>query len=480
MGWSLNEVWEALTGEPVSTEAAGRSLDPVVVDSRASREGSLFVALRGEREDGHEFVADAFQRGAGAAIVEQSVEGCGQVVRARAGGIPEEWPEGHFCIQVENTLAALEALGRYRRSQFNPRIIAVTGSTGKTMTKELIAAVLDQSFETLKSPASYNDEIGLPLTLSRMQGAHQRVVLEMGMYALGEIAQLSDLAQPQIGVVTNVGHSHFERLGSLEQTAQAKQELVEALPPDGAAVLNADDPRVEAMASASRAPVVRFGLGGVCDVRASEIDSRGLEGVRFRLHHGSHDLFLRIPLLGRHSVHTALAAAAVGMVEGEPWERIVEGLQTVPEQLRLIALPGIKDSTIIDDTYNANPTSTLAALNLLEELEGRRVAVLGDMLELGAYQERGHRLVGHRAAEVVARLVTVGPRARIIAEGARAAGLEHGAILEVDDNALAVDALGQLVAPGDIILVKGSRAMRMEEIVEKLTSTNSGGPWPPR
>lgn len=477
MVWSLDEVWEALTGEPAQEERGEQSFGTVVVDTRGPSQRSLFVALPGDGDDGHDHVARAFQVGAGAAIVERPLEACRKMVQVRADARPVTWPGEPFCLEVEKTQEALWALGQFRRSQIDARVIVVMASTASAAAKQLIAAALGQSFETLMSPAGYADEVGVPLTLTRLETPHQRVVLELGIQAATDTAQLVKLARPQVGVVTDLGQPNQKEAG------EAITEMLRSLPTSGAAILNGDAPQLEALASSSGAPVLRFGLAEACDFRASEIESLGLEGIKFRLRHGPRDVFVRIPLLGRHSVHTALAAAAVGAVEGEPWEQILAGLQTVPEQLRLIAVPGIKDSTIIDDTYNANPTSTLAALNLLEELEGRRVAVLGDMLGLGSDEERGHRLVGHRAAEVVARLVTVGARARLIAEGARAAGLKPGAVLEVDDNAHAVDALGQLVAPGDIILVKGSRATRMEEIVEKLTAGShggSGGPWPPR
>ncbi len=347
-------------------------------------------------------------------------------------------------------------------------MVGVTGSVGKTTTKELIASVLSRRFHTLKSEGNYNTEIGLPLTLLHLEPSHERAVLEMGMYALGDIAQLAAIARPHIGVVTNVGPVHLERLGTIERIAQAKSELPAALPEDGVAILNGDDPRVRAMAEKTKARVFFYGLDESCDLWASHIESKGLEGIRFLFHYGSEAVHAKVPLLGRHSVHTALAAAAVGLVEGESWGEIIDGLRNAT-QLRLMVVPGLRGSTILDDTYNASPASTIAALNLLEELEGRRIAVLGDMLELGTYEEEGHRKVGRRAMDVVALLVTVGKRARIIGQEALLCGMDRDRVFMTEDKEEAIAYLRQIVASGDIILVKGSRGMRMEEVVAALS-----------
>ncbi len=437
----------------------------VVVDSRLAQEGSLFVALRGERDDGHNYVGHAFQQGAMGALVEKEIEGYPLITRPSS--LPEA-PSEPFCFLVKESLSALQDLAAYWRRRFDLRVIGVTGSIGKTTTKEVIWSVLRKAFRTLKSEANYNNEIGLPLALLNLEEGHEKVVLEMGMYGLGEIARLAEISQPQVGVVTNVSHSHLERLGSLAKIAQAKAELVEALPPEGVAILNGDDRRVRAMAKKTEAQPLFYGLNPHCDIWASHIESRGLEGIRFRLHHGEETLYVKIPLLGRHSVHVALAAAAVGVVEGEAWDQIVAGLQDTVAQLHLIATPGLKGSTIIDDSYNASPASTLAALNLLSELAGRKIAVLGDMLELGSFEERGHRLVGRRAAEIVDKLVTVGERACTIAQEALASGMDKGDVFSLEENEEAVKLLRTLIEEGDLILIKGSRGMEMEKIVAKL------------
>jgi UDP-N-acetylmuramoyl-tripeptide--D-alanyl-D-alanine ligase len=290
----------------------------------------------------------------------------------------------------------------------------------------------------------------------------------MGMYDVGEIADLARIARPHVGVVTNIGPVHLERAGTMERIAQAKAELVKSLPSEGTAILNYDDPMVREMAQETQARVFFYGLSPKADLWASSIEAMGLEGIRFRLHHGEEALHLRVPLLGRHSVHTALRAAAVGLVEGESWQEIVEGLQRGSPQLRLVAVDGINGSTLLDDTYNASPQSTLAALNLLDEMEGRKIAVLGDMLELGTYEEEGHRKVGLRVIDSVDVLITVGRLGGIIAKEAERWGFPKSAVHMLDDKAEAVDLLREIVVPGDVILVKGSRALRLEEVVMAL------------
>ncbi len=472
---TLADVVEGLTGQrPPHLE---QKLTDAVIDSRRACPDSLFVALKGEHEDGHDFVADAFQRGAIAAIVEKELDIGYWILDIRQA--PFQSPISNIqypaCFIVEDSLKALQQVAAYWRGKHTPRVVGVTGSIGKTTTKEMIYGVLSQRFRTLKSEGNYNSEIGLPLTLLKLEPSHQRVVLEMGMYDLGEIAELAAIARPHIGVVTNVGPTHLERLGTIERIAQAKTELVEALPDDGVAILNGDDPWVRQMAARTQAEVFYYGLDQTCDLWANHIESQGLEGIRFRFHHGPETIHARVPMLGRHSVHTALAAAAVGLVEGQSWQEIIAGLRGAA-QLRLLVVPGLRGSTILDDTYNASPTSTIAALNLLEELDGRKIAVLGDMLELGAYEEEGHRKVGRRALDVVAVLITVGERGRLIAEEALACGMEEEKVFVEEDNDSAIARLREIVAPGDIILVKGSRGMKMEEIVAALAIPNNQYP----
>jgi UDP-N-acetylmuramoyl-tripeptide--D-alanyl-D-alanine ligase len=468
---TLEDIWQGITGEGPDDRQAGQlAFGDVVIDSRLASKASLFVAIRGEKDDGHSYVNDALERGAYAAIIDTEVDGVALTVDTTDRALPElPTPnEVPFCLLVDDTLMALQKIAAHHRKQYDVRVVGITGSIGKTSTKEAIHSVLSKSFLTLKSEENYNNEIGLPLTLLQLDDRHERVVLEMGMYALGEIAQLAAISLPHVGVVTNVTLSHVERLGSLERIAQAKAELIEALPPDGAAILNGDDHRVRAMAELTEARTFFYGLSPDNDLWASHIESRGLDGVHFRMHYGREILYVKIPLLGRHSVDTALAAAAVGLLEGMPWGQIVAGLRDIEVQLRLIATPGIRGSTIIDDSYNASPTSSLAALNLLAELNGRKIAVLGDMLELGSYQEEGHRKVGRRAAEIVDKLVTVGELSTTMGNEAIAAGMDDSDVLFARNNEDAVSLLLDLATSDDLILIKGSRGMHMEDIVVEL------------
>ncbi len=463
---TLADVIEGLTGQRPAQVT--QQVCHVVIDSREAGPGDLFVALKGERTDGHLFVQEAFARGAVAALIEQDLAVECDTVDVRPGAAPVTQVSLPVCLRASHVLTALQDLSGSWRRKFRVRVLGITGSVGKTSTKELVWTVLSRRFRTLRSEGNLNNEIGVPLTLLQLDSMCERVVLEMGMYARGEIARLCELAQPIVGVVTNVGPVHLERLGSLEAIAAAKAELVQALPPDGVAILNYDETLVREMAPKTRARVFYYGLDERADLWADEIESEGLEGVSFTMHYQNERLRVHVPLLGRHSVHTALRAAAVGLVEGMNWDDILSGLQDQQAQIRLVAVPGPQGSTILDDTYNASPASTIAALNLLAELDGRTIAVLGDMLELGAYEEEGHKLVGRRAMDVADILITVGPRGRMIAEEALSQGMPADRVCICPDNTSAIECLLAQIQPGDYVLIKGSRGMKMEEIVAAL------------
>jgi UDP-N-acetylmuramoyl-tripeptide--D-alanyl-D-alanine ligase len=473
---TLGVLWEAMTGKEAGAYAAlplaHRVITDAVIDSRRAIPGCLFLALPGERVDGHQFLEDAFARGAAVALVEKDVPGR-MVLDLRGGAltesdVPKTGPRQpmQLCLRVENVLTAMQTVAKVWRTRLPQlRVIGITGSVGKSTSKELIASVLAERYPTLANEASFNNEIGLPLTILKTSEAHRRLVLEMGFYIPGDIAFLCDIAKPQVGVITLVAPVHLERAGSMEAIERGKGELVEALPPDGCAILNADDERVQAMASRTSARVFTYGLRDDADLRASHIEGLGLEGVRFQLHYRNEVLHVRMPLLGQHSVHTALRAAAVGLVEGLTWEEILNGLSAPSTQLRLVAVNGPGHSLIIDDTYNASPDSVIAALNLLLELDGRKVAVLGEMLELGDFAERGHRMVGARAAAVADFLVTIGEKARWIAEEAHQQGMSSAQIATFNETEPAQEFLSQRVQQGDVVLVKGSHGLHMDRIV---------------
>jgi UDP-N-acetylmuramoyl-tripeptide--D-alanyl-D-alanine ligase len=464
------DVIEALTG--VRPSWATQEITDAVIDSRQATPGGLFVALPGENVDGHDYVADAFERGARFAFIDQDIDYAAPVLDLREGPVIAEIPSLHIpcVIRVSDSLQALQQVARFWRQQLELQVIGITGSVGKSTTKELVAAVLGQNRPTLKNIGNLNNEIGLPLTILGIHRDHRYAVLEMGFYIPGEIKFLCEIAQPHIGVITNIGTVHAERAGSQEAIAHGKSELVQALPsePEGVAILNYDDPWVRAMAAKTKAKVFFYGLDANADLWADQVEGLGLDGIRFRLHYGNEILYLRVPLIGRHSVHTALRAAAVGLVVGLTWEEIITGLRTEQTQLRLVAVRSKCGALLLDDTYNASPQSTLAALNLLAEMAGRKIAVLGDMLELGQYEQLGHEKVGGRAAEVADEVITVGERAHIIAKAARVNGFPSQHLTEFANSTQVISYLEDYLKPNDVVLVKGSRGMSMDQIIANL------------
>ncbi|MSQ42310.1 MAG: UDP-N-acetylmuramoyl-tripeptide--D-alanyl-D-alanine ligase [Dehalococcoidia bacterium] len=429
-----------------------RAFARAVVDSRLVRPGDLFVALPGERVDGHQFAADAAAAGAVALLLAHEVR-----------GVPEDCAQ----LYVDDTLAALQRLAAaWLVALPATRVVGVTGNVGKTTTKLMLAAVLASKYRVQATDRNYNNEIGVPLCLLELRPQTERAVIELGMYTTGEIALLCRWARPHTGVVLNVGPVHLERAGSLEAIAHAKRELVEALPPEGHAILNADDPAVRAMAAHSRAPVTLFGTVAGADVRAFEVASHGATGFEFTLLAAGESRRVRVPLPGAHLLSNVLAAAATALADGLTLDAVTAALERldVPLRLRVRALPG--GVTLLDDTYNASPASTRAALDLLAETPGRRVALLGDMRELGALSAQSHAAIGRRAAEVVDALYTVGELARGIADAARAAGLREARHLKTKAEAEA--ALRATLRAGDALLVKGSRALALETVVEAL------------
>ena len=432
----------------------GQPIRGAAVDSRRVVPGNLFVALPGERTDGHEHLAEAIANGAAAVLVSRP-------------GLPEVALGRASVVRVGQPVAALGAIASGWRSRFDPIAVGITGSIAKTSTKELVAAVLASRFRTLHSEGNENNEIGLPLTILRLDRADEALVLEMGMYVGGEIAELARIGRPQIGVVTAVQAVHLARIGTIEAIERAKAELVEALPPNGTAILNGDDERVARMAERTSARVLTYGFGSAT-VTADAIESWAAEGMRFVLVTPAGRRALRLPGLGRHAVHTALAAAAVGLAAGLDLDEIAGGLAIRPPATHRGELIRLGDVTVLDDSYNAAPASMRAALAVLAGLPGRRIAVLGEMRELGAGHEAGHLEVGAVAAAVADLLIVVGPDAGPIAQGARTAGMPAGRVVEVADREAALEALRPRLAPGDVILVKASRGMALDRLVADL------------
>lgn len=460
MRLAMAEVAAATGGRLVAGDGAVM-VEGGAVDSRRVQPGNLFFALPGQRVDGHQFVAQALAAGARGAVI----------ARPLAEVLPGGAPPGTALVAVADTRQALADLARWvRRRRPELRVVGITGSVGKTTTKEMAAAVLEQRFAVLKTAGNYNTDIGLPLTLLDLEGRHEVAVLEMAMRGLGEIARLAAIAEPDIGVVTVVAESHLEFLGSLERVAQAKGELVEALPAGGVAILNAGDPRVRAMAGRTRARVLTFGVGGDADVRAVAVGSRGV-GSRFRLELPGGDAApVELALPGPAAVTCALAAAGVGAALGLDAATIATGLgRARPGALRN-EIRQAGPWTLYIDCYNASPTSTAAALQALRQVAGdrRAVAILGDMFELGDWAVEGHRRTGRAAARTADVLLAVGRWAPAMVEGWRRAGGEDRAAAAYPDKADLLAELDRWLRPGDAILIKGSRGMAMEEVVDAL------------
>ncbi|MBE3581058.1 MAG: UDP-N-acetylmuramoyl-tripeptide--D-alanyl-D-alanine ligase [Thermoanaerobacteraceae bacterium] len=450
---TLGELCRILEAELIQGDP-GREIKGVSTDSRRVCGGEVFFALKGERFDGHDYVEEALARGAVAAVV-------ARLPSAVKGPL----------LKVPDTLEALQALAAYHRQRiFRGELIGVTGSSGKTTTKNLVAQVLEAKFRVCKTPGNLNNEIGLPLTLLQLTPQHQMAVVEMAMRGLGEIAALCRLSRPTVGIITNIGTAHLGRLGSIANIARAKGELVEALPPEGLAVLNGDDPWCRRLAQNTRARVVFYGIGETAAVQARDIKALGREGTEFRAVFPRGEVMVRLPVPGLHNVLNSLAAMATGYCLGVDPEDMALRLASWPrESMRQEFLPGPRSSYIYNDAYNANPESTAAALEVVAQLPGRKVAVLGDMLELGDRAPEFHRRIGRAAAEAgVSLLLTVGELAREIARGAREAGMAPDRVFSFSGPREAGAFLARHLAPGDVVLLKGSRAVGMEQVLEVL------------
>ena len=471
----LKDIIFALTDQ--ETSPMDVRISGAVIDSRKAVEGSLFIALPGEKLDGHDYVQAAFNNGAQLALIDHAIGGDCNILDLRkhkfsTNKIDQTLP---LCLRVDNTLTALQTLATFRRKQHPIRTIGITGSVGKTSTKELTATLLSQKFNVLKNPGNRNNEIGLPLTLLGLEKHHERAILEMGFYVPGEIQTLCEISQPHVGVVTNIGIVHAERAGSQETIARGKAELIESLPPapEGTAILNMDDPWVRGMVEKTKAHCLTYGIFEHADLTADEIETLGLDGISCSLHYQGKDYPVSSPLLGKFSVYTILRATAVALTEGLDWETITSTLAESHMDLRMRPITLKNGATILDDTYNASPASTIAALQLLGGLSGRRVAILGDMLELGQYEESGHNSVGKTAASVADVLLLVGERSKITAKAAIENGFDMSQLKWYPDAHQAAQPVAHLIQKGDVVLIKGSNSMRMNTILDALKGNAS-------
>ena len=449
--FSLTEVIKATGGQLIKAGDT-KLFRGISTDTRSIQAGNLFVALVGERFDGNQFAAQAVAKGATALIVSKTVD----------------VPEHVTVIQVKNTLKALQALARFHRQRYHIPVIAVTGSNGKTTTKDMLAAVLSSRFKVLKTEANFNNEIGLSLTLLKLEASHEVAVVEMGMRARGEIRELTEIAFPTVGVVTNVGETHMEILGSIENIAAAKAELVEAIGHDDVVILNADDLHVRDMQHKTQGRVVFYGLAPDAFVRAENITT-GENGeliTTFDCCSARGSFSVTLPAVGIHNVYNALAAIAVGWELGLQPREIQKGIGSFVAGAMRLEIRKYGQYTVINDVYNASPLSMAAALTTLSNIsKGRKIAVLGDMLELGDAAVEAHRRVGRQAAEQgVDIIIAVGELAQHIATAAREQGVKT--TQSFTEHKAAIDALRKLVKPGDYILLKGSRGMKMETMLE--------------
>lgn len=432
-------------------EAAEREVESITTDSRQAEEGCLFVAVKGERVDGHDFIPAVFEKGALCVIAEQE---------------PED-AKGAW-IQVESSLQAIKDMAEFYRQQLDIRVVGITGSVGKTSTKEVIASVLSEKYCVLKTLGNFNNELGLPLTVFRLREEHQVAVLEMGISDFGEMHRLSKIARPDVCVMTNIGQCHLEFLKDRDGILRAKSEIFDYLAEDGAVILNGDDDKLAGIREVKGIRPVFFGVESGREIYADEIEPEGLKGIRCRIHAGEESISVLIPIPGYHMVLNALAATAVGITLDLTMEQIragIEKLQPLGGRFHVIEKGKM---LIIDDCYNANPVSMKASLDVLKDAEHRKVAILGDMFELGENAAELHASVGCHAAEnEINLLICTGEASRHMAEAAFQTG-GCGEVLQVPTLAALLEVLPKLVKEDDTILVKASHGMHFEKVVARL------------
>ena len=437
-------------GGKLSRGKAGAQVEAVCTDSRALKPGALFVALRGEKFDGHNFIREAARIGAVGVVAEE---------------VPADLPEDFAFIRVGDTIEALQRIAANYRRTLSMKVINITGSNGKTSTKDFTGAVLSQRGRVTKTEGNLNNHIGLPLTILRASMQDKFGVFEIGMSHAGEIAPLARISRPDAAVITNIGVAHIEYMGSRDAIAREKGTLAELVGADGFVVLPADDAFTDAIAARTRAKVIRVGLDHG-DVYASDVTADS-EGSRFVAHGHGGTAEGRVTAPGRHMVRNAMLAVAVGLEFGMSLEECMEGLLQAKLTGGRLERKMVRGICILDDSYNANPDSMVAALETLGQMPGRRIAVLGQMNELGAESEGGHRLVGKAAAQAkIDCIITVGSIASGIAMAAREDGVKH--VLTPETTSEAATVLRSLARNGDTVLIKGSRSVKMETIVEEL------------
>ncbi len=440
----------------------------ISTDSRTVTEGALFIALKGEKFDGHHYAIEALEKKAKGVLIEED----------KVGDIRWNGYQPRPVIAVKDTLHALGDMARDRRRKYGTPVVALTGSNGKTTTKEMISACLETTFTVLKTKGNLNNLIGLPLTLLNLTDKERVIVLEMGMNVPGEIRRLTEIAEPDVGLITNIQRAHLEGMGSLERIKEEKGELFRRMRKDGTIIVNRDDPRVVDLGEEFHGQKITFGTDHPADVMAREVCLKGREGTSFILVLEGEETEIRLPLLGRHFVSNALsaiAAASLFGIEPEKTKEALEQFQPFSMRMEVLSLGGGK--TLINDAYNANPNSMELALETLSEAKGkgRAIAVLGDMLELGEFTVEAHRQLGKKVAELsIDLLLAMGEEAPVVVESAIREGLAHERARVVESHSEAASILRETAREGDWILVKGSRGMTMEKVVQGLKGRREG------
>lgn len=456
-------ILKAIKGSLVFGEADA-SVDGISINSRLAKPGELFFCIKGETFDGHDFIKDAISKGvAGIIFSDKEKFSAGQM---NSGSL--------FAIEVEDTLRALQDLAFFHRKQYPVRVVGVTGSNGKSTTKEMIAAIAETSGSTLKNKGNLNNHIGLPLSLFELNKTHELAVLEMGMSAAGEIRRLAEIALPEIGVITNIFPAHLVELKNTRAVQAAKGELFESLGKDGTAVVNADDPMVFELAEKLRSRVITFGIDQPADITATDISFRKNTGFDFTVNLFGEKFPIYLPFISFGSIYNSLAAIATGHALGISKEKISEGIEKSVHLSQRGKVLLHNSMTILDDSYNANPGSMKDALKTLDrfEVDGEKFFVIGDMLELGDFSETAHVDLGKEIAKSSADyLITVGELANLAAQSARKIGMKKDKVASFENHQEAADFLSSHISTGDFILVKGSRSSRMEKIIEILTSS---------
>jgi UDP-N-acetylmuramoyl-tripeptide--D-alanyl-D-alanine ligase len=454
---TLDEILQATGGHAGGAQPLPQRFTGISTDTRKIQPGELYMPLVGKNFDGHSFIEQALQKGAAAALAAAD----------RLLGPPPD-----NVILVDDTLQSYHAIARYYRNKFNIPVVAVTGSNGKTTCKDIIAGLLSTHYDhVLKTPENLNNEYGVPQTVLSIDGRTRAAVLELAMRASGEIRQLARIVGAQVGVITNIGEAHLERLGSRDAIADAKGELLEELEPDGVAVLPCDSDFYSHLAAKHRGRIISFGRHPHSEVRVTATRPLGLEGMTVELTIDSQTFDVKVPLYGPHNAVNLAAGVAVMRALNLPLDRLEQFSEHfTPSGRRLELLRSARGFYVFNDAYNASPASMEAALQTLAGLrvEGRRIAVLGDMKELGPQEAEMHREVGRRAAGVLDTLITVGDLGALIAEGARAVGMPLTGIHAVADRERASELLRGMVAPGDVVLVKASRAVALDQCVNDL------------